>query len=198
MHKVLVLVVASCLIACGTAPKAVHKTTNPPVTAPAAVASEPSHTDNPSLVLTFEQFGCTMTLPSAHWKASMVEQDDGSSSFLKIDLEGTSISLFLRPDANPSEAPLKVLAEMERLSFASQSDQSVSDLRDDGAGRWVFTIESKNPTGKDPKALAYSVPIPNRTDVYFSMAIIGIPEEVDAHYDEAHGIIESLKPLPTK
>jgi hypothetical protein len=197
MHKVLVLIVASCLVACSAAPKAVHKTTNPPVTASAADASESSDAGHPSLVLTFEQFGCTMTLPNDHWKASMVQQDDGTS-FLKIDLEGTSVSLFLRPDANPSEAPLKVLAEMERLSFASQSGQSVSDLRDDGGGRWVFTVESSDPGSKNVKALAYSVPIPNRTDVHFSMAIIGIPEEVDAHYDEAHGIIESLKPLPTK
>lgn len=195
MHKFFLFLVASCLVACGAAPKAVRKTTNPPVTALAAAASDPSGAASPNLMLTFEQFGCTMTLPNIRWKAVLV-QEDGAASFLKIDLEGTSVSLFLRPDANPSNAPLKVLAEMERLSFSSQSGQSVSDLRDDGDGRWVFTVEAKNPGSRDIKALAYSVPIPNRSDAHFSMAIIGIPEEVDAHYDEAHGIIESLKPLP--
>ncbi len=194
MHKIFLFLVASCLIACGTASTAAPKTTNPPIVAPADPAPAPPDADGP-LVLKFGELGCSMTLPSHRWKPQMIQSDDGSS-FMKIDLDETSVSLFLQPYANPMGATLKDVIDVDRLKFAGQAGQTVSDVRDDGGGRWAFTVDVLGPDNKTIKGLMYTVPVPNRTDVYLSMAVIGLTDEVSAHASETHGIIESLTPLP--
>lgn len=194
MHKIFLFFVASFLIACGGARAAAPKTTNPPIVAPEAPAPAPPDADKP-LLLKFGDLGCSLTLPSHRWKPQMIQSDDGSS-FMKIDLEDTSVSLFLQPYANPLGATLKDIIDVERLKFAGQAGQTVSDVRDDGAGRWAFTVDVLGPDNKAIKGLMYTVPVPNRTDVYLSMAVIGLTDEVGEHASETHAIIESLKPLP--
>ncbi len=194
MYKIVLFFVASCLIACGGARAAAPKTTNPPIVAPEAATPAPPKVDGP-LLLKFSELGCSMTLPSHRWKHQLIQNDDGTS-FMKIDLEGTSVILFLQPYANPLSVALKDVIDVERLKFLGQAGQNVSDVRDDGASRWAFTVDVLGPDNKAIKGLMYTVPVPNRTDVYLSMAVIGLSDEVDAHIIEAHGIIESLKPLP--
>jgi hypothetical protein len=189
MWKLLALLATVCLAACGSASTAAPKTTNPPV-----VAEPPAPPADESWRLTFDQLGVQVTIPNHRWIAQEHVGDDGNK-YVKMDLEGTSLSVFMKPYLNPNGTPLKMLAEQDRRQFVGDSSMTVSEVEDDGDGRWAFIVDAQGGDGT-LRGKMYIVPSQVRSDGYFSMAVIGLVSDYDQHVEEAHGIIKSLKPLP--
>ncbi len=187
MLKLFALIATACLFACSSASGAAPKATNPPVAKPAPPADG-------AWTLSFDQLGCAMTMPHHRWKPKLMTEADGGT-LMKADLEGTSVTLFLKAYMNDDGTPLKQLAETDRQLFAGDPSFVTTDLQDDGDGRWVFMLDAKRDDGSTLRGSIYTVPSPDGTNRYLSIAVIGQAADYDRVAQEAHDIVKSLRPL---
>lgn len=196
LTRVLSLLAITCLVACGTATSAAPlKTTNPPlVIKPETPTPVPPANDGP-WVLAFKQIDIAIVLPNHRWKPELVIED-GGGTMMKADLAGTSITLFMKAYLNPKSTPLSVLIELHRQGHLADPSKKVSAVEDEGSGRLTFSVDTARDDGTPMRGRLYMAPSPNRSDGFFLMAIIGTTEDIEKYGQEAHGIIESLKPLP--
>lgn len=189
MLKLMLVFMSACILACGTPAKTSSQTTTvPPVAAPEPVPEKP---DTP-VRLRIGNLGCSLVLPSANWLVTEGQAEDGSPQ-LKIDLQGTSLSLIVFAISNADAVPIEHRLEGERLAFVGDPKIDISPVAEEKNGRWAFAMESQAEHGGTIRGKVYAVPLPGRNDVFFLVASMGLAQDYEANEDAVDGILNSIE-----
>lgn len=200
MSRILAALLSVTLAACAASPKAVHKTTNPPLTTeqvtentpPGPAAKEPVELEG--LTLKFNTLGFRVTLPGDDWNGRPIPQPDGSV-LIGFVRPGSPGMVLLKPVTSDA-LDLKALAEAARQSIEASMPKSVfSPVSKEPNGRWSFTYEV---VGEDGAALKgyFAVIEVDRGQKRFLLTTIIMPADIyDAGIVEAKSLLDSVAPL---
>jgi hypothetical protein len=196
MTRILALLAALTLAACGSASTAGPKISNPPLkkeppTAKADPAEKPAM-EQDGMDLKFNPLGFKVTMTPSPWKAAVAREDGGSLRIvlLRPDIEAV---LVLIPVHAPGESA-KSIAENQQAMAGKEPGVAAGAVAAENGGRYAFTAERTD--GQDvTRAYLGVLPHPSIPDAY----VVGVAQAkapvADAFLAEVRAVLDSAAPL---
>lgn len=198
MTRIIAMLLAVTLAACGSASQAGPKTSNPPLKADPAPKPDPAAkppVEEDGLLIKFNIFGFSLTLSNDQWAGKGQKGADGNL-YILFSRKDAKLMLLMLPVGIPG-TDAKSIAEDQQKTFAGDATNTVSPVEQEANGRWRFTLVSKADDGTIGKGRMSVQPLPGGKPDRYLFALVMAPEaEYDKLIGEAMSLLDSLKALP--
>ena len=199
MMRILAVLLAFTLAACGSAAASGPKTSNPPLKQDQKIAKTPDTAEKPAVeqdgaTLKFNALGFKLTLPGNGWQGKPLPQDAGSMQFM-LFLPHVPVAVFLRP-VSSDDLDLKAIAEaLHKYIAGSLPAGATGALAQEPSGRWSFTSEESKDDGTKIKVYQGVQEIGSGQKRYLLYAVIAPADAYDANIAGPMSMLDSVAPL---